>query len=1067
MRWPFDRRANAAHAWGAIGAGTALLVGIAGVLAPLRAGDPGFRWWWPTNWMGGPLAIIAAGCALLVIPVRRTPRRRPEPGDDGPDQWAGYLEQVRQITPADPLALVDREAELAELTEFCLDPGCGPYAFWQAGPWAGKTALLSTFVARPSAQLRSGKTRIVSFFITARLAAHDTREAFTQMLLDQLAGLTGQDLPAALPEATRDVFLLNLLARAARRCEQAGGRLVLVVDGLDEDRSPVTGPQARSIAGLLPASPPAGLRVIVSGRPDPPIPDDVPDWHPLRNPAIIRLLAPSPHALDLARLARQELDRLLHGSEAEQDVLGLLTAARGGLSAADLADLAGVALWDVEDIVRHAEGRTFTARPGQHRPGGDSPVYLLGHEELQATASRYLAGRFPVYYARLAAWAARWRDMGWPPATPEYLLAGYYQLLHDLGDLPAQAALAGDAGRHDRMLDLTGGDAAALTEIRTALDQIASQDHPDLADALRLAYHRGQLARRNANVPQALPAVWATMGNTARALALATSIPDLYRRAGALVQVACAVAGAGLHQPTAAAATQAEAAARSISDPYSRALALAKVAELAGTEHARAALAASQAKSAVRWFTDTARAGEVLKRRMAVFAAGGTPDDAPENYLSMTDRQAEALTQTAATLAVAGQHEQAAAAASQAEAAARSDTQEWPAAVTLAKLAHGLAGAGQPEQAAAAASRAEASVQSVGSPDTRAEALAHIAAGLAGAGQHDRAQAVAVSITIPDWQVLAFVWNAGALARAGQREQAAATASQARRVARSITSSYGRDTALVLVARALAEAGRHKQAEAAARSATDPNAEAEALAAVAEVLARAGQPEQAAATAGRARAVARSIAIPDLQAPALAQIAEVLAGAGLHEDAAAAASQAKAAAQFITDPQRRAEALSYVAGALASAGQDKQAEAAARSISDSGWRAEAWERIAGGLTTIGQLEKAATAASHAEAAARSINDSAWRAEVLAKVAGVLAEAGQDERAGAVAHSITDPEQQAEALAECAMTLGVAGHKVSASRMAAAALVVGDWTTGALPAMVLSPCPLPPPPQPSY
>ena len=37
--------------------------------------------------------------------------------------------------------------------------------------------------------------RIVSFFITARLAAQDTREAFTEVLLEQLAELTGQDLP--------------------------------------------------------------------------------------------------------------------------------------------------------------------------------------------------------------------------------------------------------------------------------------------------------------------------------------------------------------------------------------------------------------------------------------------------------------------------------------------------------------------------------------------------------------------------------------------------------------------------------------------------------------------------------------------------------------------------------------------------------------------------------------------------------------------------------------------------------------------------------------------------------
>jgi len=46
---------------------------------------------------------------------------------------------------------------------------------------------------------------------------------------------------------------MGMLAQAAAACKDAGGRLVLVVDGLDEDRSMTTGPDAHSIAGLLPA----------------------------------------------------------------------------------------------------------------------------------------------------------------------------------------------------------------------------------------------------------------------------------------------------------------------------------------------------------------------------------------------------------------------------------------------------------------------------------------------------------------------------------------------------------------------------------------------------------------------------------------------------------------------------------------------------------------------------------------------------------------------------------------------------------------------------------------------
>jgi hypothetical protein len=94
------------------------------------------------------------------------------------------------------------------------------------------------------------------------------------------------------------------------------------------------------------------------------VPDDVPDWHPLRDPAIIRALPASPHAASVQRLGRQELQRLLHGSQPGLDVLGLATAARGGLTASDRASLAGASLWEVEGI-RADGGRADAAGPSQ------------------------------------------------------------------------------------------------------------------------------------------------------------------------------------------------------------------------------------------------------------------------------------------------------------------------------------------------------------------------------------------------------------------------------------------------------------------------------------------------------------------------------------------------------------------------------------------------------------------------------------------------------------------------------------------------------------------------------
>ena len=394
--------------------------------------------------------------------------------------------------------------------------------WWQAGPWAGKSALLSWFVLNPPPQVAE-RVRFVAFFITSRLAAQNTYAAFTQRLLEQLAAVLGQVAPAGLPQDVQETYMLDLMTQAAARCQQSNHRLVLVVDGLDEDRGVTMGPDAHSIAGLLPGHLPDGMRVVVAGRPNPPLPDDVPDWHPLRDPAIVRPLAVSPYASDAQRLGRQELQRLLRGTSTELDVLGLLTAARGGLSAHDLAELGDAPLWDIEAILNTTAGRTFGRRPARWAPATGPEVYLLAHEELQGAAERYLAPRLPGYRERLDAWADKYHHHGWLADTPEYLLSGYFALLASQQDLPRMIRYATNPFRHDLMLAVTGADGTALGEIRTVFDLIAACSTPDLKGALGLAYCRDRLLDRTPHIPVGLPSLWAALGQTARAEALAGS----------------------------------------------------------------------------------------------------------------------------------------------------------------------------------------------------------------------------------------------------------------------------------------------------------------------------------------------------------------------------------------------------------------------------------------------------------------------------------------------------------------------------------------------------------------
>lgn len=238
-------------------------------------------------------------------------------------------------------------------------------------------------------------------------------------------------------------------------------------------------------------------------------------------------------------------------------------------------------------------------------------------------------------------------------SNPPFQLSGYFQMLTATGDTARLAACATDVVRHERMLDNTGGDAAALTEVTVTLDLIAAQDEPDLSAALRLARHRDYLVDRNTNIPTDLPAVWATLGQYIRAEALARSITDPNRQARALAAVTGALARAGQHE-------QAVTVARSIPNSYWQGQGLAAVA---------GALA------------------EIGQHEQAVTAARSIIDP---------DTQARALVAVADALAEIGQHERAVT-------LARSIPNSYWQGQALAAVVGAPAEAGQHEQAATVA----------------------------------------------------------------------------------------------------------------------------------------------------------------------------------------------------------------------------------------------------------------------------------------------------------------------------------------------------------------------------
>ncbi|MBL7491138.1 hypothetical protein I6A60_27420 [Frankia sp. AgB1.9] len=959
-----------------------------------------------------PEPLFAAGQAE---PVSSPPRR------------SAYVEQVRQIAPP---RLVGRAGELARLAEFCTahdDAAGGRYVWWRAAAWTGKSALMSSFVLAPPPGVR-----VVSFFITARYAGNSDRAAFVEIVTEQLADIVGESVPPFQNPGRAERLWFKFFADAAAHCRAHGQRLVLVVDGLDEDRG-VTGPGARSIAGLLPANPPHGARVVVAGRPDPPIPDDVPAGHPLSDRNIVQVLERSEVAATIRADMRSDLERLRTGSPWERDLLGLMTAAGGGLSGRDLAELTGdldVTEWDVERLLSTVAGRSFSSRAARWDPAGRSRVYLLGHEELaQESARAYGSRRLAAYREQLHAWAYGYRRQQWPRQTPEYLLRGYYRLLLETGELTRAVDCATDQPRHDRMLDLTGGDTAALAEITDAQNSILTQPSPDLRLMARLAVHRQRIADRNRNIPTNLPGVWARLGHSARAEQLARATTTPYFRDQALVEVVGALAQTGEH-------AHAEQIARTIPEPHSQAKALVEVA--AGLIQAGEC---DRAEQVTRDVTNPdiqagalagvagalARAGEQARARQLAAAA-------EQVALSTTDpySQVRALADVAGALVQTGEQARARQVAALAEQVAREITQPSIQAWALGAAAGALARAGEP-------ARAEQVARDITEARYQAPALVGVVRALAQVGEYARAEQIAHRITDPGSQAQALAEAAGSLAWAGEQARAEQVAAVAEQVARDITNPDAQAWALADVAGALAQAGEHARAEEVAAGITDPASHARALADVAGALARAGEHDaRAEQLAAVAEQVARDITYPHIRVRALAGVADALARSGERAQAGQVAAVAEQVARASTDPDAQAWVLVEVAGAYATAGEYGHAEQVAHGITDPSRQAQALAKVAGALARSGEGARAGQVAAVAEQVARASTDPDSQAWALVSVAVALARAGEPARAEQVAAGITDPGSQAGALAEVASALARAGERARAEQVATVA-----------------------------
>ncbi|MFH9754968.1 hypothetical protein [Streptomyces griseus] len=754
-----------------------------------------------------------------------------------------------------------RGAELSELASFSTeapaeDVSERSYWRWLAPAWAGKSALLAEFVLNPPAGID-----IVAFFITSRMAGQNDAAAFCEVVQRQLYALLREEEPLSTP-ATRDEQLRLALDRAAERCATEGRRLVLVVDGLDEDHGVTAGPDCHSIAALLPRTPPHGMRIIVAGRPHPPVPGDVPGDHPLRTTEINHWLAPSPYAQAVRWDAEQNLLRLLDGGGLGRELVGLTVAAGGGLSASDIAELTGSRPRLVERELSAVTGRSFRRR-SVHWASDGPEVYLLAHEEIQRRAADLITdAELTDCRTRLHRWARTYRSAGWPDTTPEYLLRGYAQLLRELGDTGRLVELVCDAARHERLWQVTGADLEALSELSASLDQLLSDGRRngdvDVSAALCLAAARDGLHEQTRTLPPDLIGLWARLGHTDRAVSMAKSQRDPWTRATALEAVATSLAATG--RP--ARATELTYDVDSVEDrdrllaaiakglaeagQYTEALAIASclgdvqrgVEALVATVRAAAdadsldgpgeqdtvLLRAVEAVQAVAIATSSVRQGDLYADLACTFSLlgdDGRAQEVTELAVSATTdaevfRQAQGLSHIAVRLAKAPRL-----AASAAEIARRSA--EAAAATTdpqavgwlFPQVAAGLAAVGEHERAAWVVGRF------LPEPVDRDEGLCAITAATAESGDLDRALETAERIAAPVYRSTALTAVGTALAKSAEPARCAHLAARNLHALGEVSSPGWQVDLRIAIAGSLLRAGHHEFAEAVAATATD------------------------------------------------------------------------------------------------------------------------------------------------------------------------------------------------------------------------------------------------------
>lgn len=429
----------------------------------------------------------------------------------GPERRRPAYEAMVHQYAARCAELTGRAQELADLLAFATGPD--PYLMLVAGPWAGKTSLVTHFATRPHPGLD-----VVSFVISRRDGQMRVQQ-FHRAMCDQLATLLGE-FPPAEPDAAA---FLSLWDRATRI---TGRSLLLLVDGLDEnDHRELAEP---SIAAQLPTSLGPTAHVLVTSRHSE-VPLDVDGSHPLRT-CRREVLTPFPAATSLLLRARQELDHVL-AEPVPRTVLTTMTVAGGALSSRDIAQLVHESPLGVRRTLERELSRVVEPRPG-------TPTrYTLAHDTLAVAVQEDLEREeFTDARAALDDWALGFAAAGWPDDSPDYLTDAYPTLLLTEGAGRTLAAMS-SAGRRALLRRRTDGELAALSELSHAARLLEADPDCDLTLLTRVSLLRKRIEDDNFTMPATYPLLLVRLGRTEEGIQFARTAQNVYVRADALLAI--------------------------------------------------------------------------------------------------------------------------------------------------------------------------------------------------------------------------------------------------------------------------------------------------------------------------------------------------------------------------------------------------------------------------------------------------------------------------------------------------------------------------------------------------